>query len=684
MNWKIYAKKMTYEIRNPMNNIERIKIDKIKIETVLMMIFVVLGIGFCTRFNERPLREGIIYLLFQIVCIIVPGIAFTLLVNKKIESRVELFAYGYILGYCLNIFVYYLFVPFKLQETIKYFYLLIFILSCIFIFKLNGRINALNCEWHDCGFCLFFITIIFVLQVILFNANNLPASIVGNTTHSSDLMYWIGDAIELSKEYPPLLFRDIERKSYYYHYFSSMQLALSYIITKIPMTIIAFSYSYIQPTLLLVFSAYIFFRKTLKCNYMLTVALTILYFFSTGYEAGFGINYISHMYCASFGFDISMAMAMVTLSYLVQISEEKNDGWRTYLCMTMTFIVCLGTKGPIGMLILLNIGIIYIFKFFKDRKYKSTFLSGSMLVIIFIVMYLFVIGGKASTASTMTVGAGQGLTSSFYGTKVFEYYLKLRQFHYPQYFAYFLCAICFMVGSNYGIYILFFLCLFINKKFDRYDIASLIVCIVGCILTLVIKHPSWSQQYFMMATFPSAMLLVARRFKEWTIEWKNKGFLKKGWLFLAIFIIFNLYNFIKAPFFQSYYSSGSKCLITKTMPIASMDNPNYVTVDEQKAYEWIRENTEKDSIFACNFILGENKIRLYAPGVFTERYIWMGDEKLISKCLEHDKDAIERLKEKDIDYIIVINRISMADPEMWKSVNLVFWNGDVEIYKIDG
>ena len=129
---------------------------------------------------------------------------------------------------------------------------------------------------------------------------------------------------------------------------------------------------------------------------------------------------------------------------------------------------------------------------------------------------------------------------------------------------------------------------------------------------------------------------------------------------------------------------------------------NYIDLDKVKALNWIRKNTDKESVIATHDSVSENpsfarQNYMYSP-IFCERIIYMegciyirsaeGMEEvsrrtdLLYRMYRNDKGALLQLKYEGVDYIVCDRREYPLFTPTPKYADIVFRNGHISIYKL--
>lgn len=648
-----------------------------------------------TFINNLPLKDGSLFLLFQIGGIVLPGTGFILISTKNISlSALELLIFSYASGYILNILLYFLLMPLHLQEGLLP---LLIILDLFAVYKIRKKHSEI-CLPKKADLLLWggFLFLLLAFVFVVYCGNNMLPTALEENAYYTDILYGAGDTIELSHNFPPHHFRNVNQ-NYFYHYFSSIQLAVIHLLTGIDIVKLYLLFLPFQSILLLVSSTLLLFRQVMKRNstfYIFAGMLIVL--FTTGNEYITSVNYVSHMYKAPFGFDISAAFGMFALLFLIRQFEQDTFHKFYYIMTMLCFFVCLGSKGPIGAIVLGVLGIVCLEHFFIKKECKTAFLTGFMLLVIFfVVSRFFLIADRSSNASSLNISNEyQRLMNN---GRIGDFFNNLYDGKsVPWVIARTLQVLYFPVLCQSTIAILFYLGVLLKvvryKSIDCLDVACIFMSFVGTILTLVMGHPTLSQTYFLMATYPYAALFGLKSISEFEIRnGETKQQLRKTVAIFKVVIVIGMSIIGVRYFFTSYHFKqswgiGMGNYLGDSQPALQVSQNhlyNYISAEDYEAYIWIRENTDWEDLFTSNLCLDEKVVRPYILGVFSERHILMDNVKLIESLMDGWNTPLRKLTEKRIKYIVCYKRISPRFYGGQLGLERVFDNESISVYRID-
>lgn len=667
---------------------------------VLLIIFSTIT----TFLNGLSIKEGLMFAAFQLGIIIIPGIAMTFIIKLEIQTDIQFLAMSYVLGYVSNIILYFIIVPLQLQVFSLLFAIILLVASLLIIFR--AGIVRMELEHDKKGFwiCTSLILIMLVIQQFTFCGANLIVPHANENVYYNDVLYQIGNTIALKKQYPPMDFRNYGT-IYNYHYFASIQLAIMSLITEIRPIILTFCYSFFQPIVMLVLGSYCLFKKCTAKNRLVVFGMLGL-LFTSGIERISTITYTAHMYLGQFGFDIGVSIFLFLLYFILLQYQKKEINMKLLVCINILFAVLVGSKAPIGVIALGMIGILCT-SWLLHKKYKMAFMYGIPILIIFIVLYLFVCNAKGYSGGMSVVLNGQSMTErNLVLQKIYDSIYELRNIHVPV----FLCELIFgfihTILSNIFVFVLFWTCcimrIFIVKKWTVIDVSCILATCLGAALTVCLHMTGLSQIYFVMATYPLALVFIVRTFDE---IYTNKAsvFVKKAlMIYSAVLLVSGMvfwyrgYNPIYDPMghasgnnmgigayllegYGNYKDAKTKSINVEERNSYKHKSITFVDSNMEQAYDYVRKNIPQDSLIASN----RDSLSI---GVFTERYIISNNKT--RKIFEGEGKALDydQLRSDGIHYLMQDKNPEFSVGYHYKLPEeqgvIVFENAAVTIYEL--
>lgn len=609
---------------------------------------------------------GIRFVLFQIFGIIVPGFSMCRVLKLDMSTDVKCFAMSYMMGYCADMLIYLCIVPFGLQSNAWKILVLIDGLLLFLCYLSGGKKEDFRVVRDGSGnkICLIFICLYLLLDFFMYAVKNAIPPMVNTNIVNWDITYWTGNTIELTKEFPPKNFRSYP-KEYNYHYFSSMQLALLSMVTRIRPVIVTLVFQYLQPIFLIISGAYILFKEHAKKNASVVYGI-ILLLFSTGFERISIVTYREHMFDNPFGFDYGMGIFLFYLYFLLELYEADKIKWNYCIASLLCFACLLGTKAPFAAIAIAGTGMMSLaWLFHKD--WERAFGIGLPTLLIFIVLYFGVVnisgysGGDALSviSKTPTLEKGTvGAVNSVTGVVPIAGRIMMLLYY--------------GIVSNPSIVLVVTFLIVINfikrRQFEKGTVIFFIMIVVAEAVSLFVGMSGDSQMYFIMCSFPLAILIFVMN-----ADIELEKVLYRVVLIVSVLMgVFNWYNGFGIQF-TDLCRSGIENL-TNGNKIDLSENYS-ISTSQMEAYEWLRNHSEWDTQVYSN--KGDGLI-----GIISECYLHGGVEIFHSTSKVEQDEYIRRIRDMDCTYII--HDIAKApDFRMLSDMcSVVFCNQSTVIYRI--
>lgn len=617
---------------------------------------------------------GLIFAIFQLCMILLPGFCILLLLKLDISSNIEWFSLSYLMGFCFDLFLYFIIVPFQTQKY-AIIYAAVIVIVCIMIVIKKGLCTNYNyiCEQDLRGeiFCSFFIIILLCIETFAYACENLlPLKIEDNALYH-DVLYWIGNTIELKREFPPKDFRNYPN-IYNYHYFSSIQLALESIVTEIRPIVLSLSFEFIQPITMIVTGAYLLFRRFTSKGWYIGFGLFAL-LFNSGFETVAIVTYVEHMYVGPFGFDYGMGCFLFLLYFLVRQYQKPRFDEKLSILSILLVGITTGTKASFGAIGILGAGVLCIL-WLINKKYKKAFINGIFMLIVFLLIYFCVtnpIGYAGSLSNTLSYDKIYEV-----GTIINKIYLWLNEHFNQKWMVNFFFYFIYSFLSNPCIFFLEILVtirLFpYHNKIDGLSIAFYVMVIVGTLLTIHVGMPGLSNMYFIMATYPVAIALAL----------KNSGRTNSHIIIKILTLFFCILSWVgwmrgyDVSILDHMKNGWNNCFNSYEIVENNMLDRGYINKSQYQAYCFLKDTDEM--MITTN---RENRV----VGVVTEKYVIIDeDSQKLFLTLNGDEQSaiINRMKEKGILYI-VHDKVTNPDFQMRSGLCEIFFeNTSTCIYKI--
>ncbi len=655
----------------------------VKLMTV-MFLFCVISALIC----RVGLRDGVLFFLFQVFFILLPGSVLAILLSFPLRTQVEWIGFSYFLGYSFDFVLYLLIVPFHVERIVSPLFLgiiLTVICFAVLLFILRHRPDNPVCERDRKGewICLFFLVSVSGFCLWVYSGNNMIPGPVKIEDYNRDLFYWIGNTVELTKEFPPLNFRDYP-KPYNYHYFSSMQLAFVSVITGIRPVVAGFVFHYLQSAVLLVFGSYILYSTMVKKNSAAVFAAVCLTLFSSGIEEMTFIIYSWRMYFVPFGYDYGMAFFLWILWLLYLFHREKEFNMKLAGMLVVLIVIQTGLKGPCGVAAITMGGFLCIGKLMR-KKVKESVLTGLPMLIAFILTYILVVNVSGYNQSKSTeeyfyqisneTFDNNALQNTSIGTKYTS--IKNSGIPLPLKIPLLLCcAGIFTVLINpvsallgYSVVVQW---LRKKKTIDAYGLSLVFLTVVLCVITLHWHIFGSSEMYFAMTAVPLGVVLYMHAFGQ--EKGGDASVICAGIIAGLVFFVFGSASGAVEHYMRTGYSALVKHVSKPNYGWES--GYDYVTIPKYEGYEYVRG-------LPGEMIL--TNLAGVGTGCFTEKYVIRDPElKQIFAAQEGEERnrILSEAKEAGIDYIMVDREQTpdyILDPDR---TDVIFENEELLIYEV--
>jgi len=673
-----------------------------------------------TLWNQLSLWVWLKLLFYQIFCMLLPGYAVLSLLRIPRKGAISTLAFSYAIGYCLGILTYIVLIPLSWltdhwMVAIPILQYLLAAWGTVFgMLRLRNRTATkefLNTPMStDAWLFLLIWTVVFLIYFIFFGLPNHLPNNGFNHTYYHDTLYWLGNGISLSRSFPP---ESMRGAGYIikYHYFSGIQLATMEKTIGVSIPKLGLVYSYLQSSMLICSGFYCLLSRFVKQRWKILLGILLLVFSMGMYEKT-SVFYASHTVLAPFGFDYALGLLAFCLILLCELHRREIPFVRGCAVYLVFFGICLGTKAPVGVILLGFEGLLclrWLLRKQNREKWYRVVAFGILSLILFAAIYLLFMANAgawfkssattsadASATVTATQETAKSSLLSWEGTAQYASVLQygdnqnLPKLLSPliklgtliQFVFYIHMALVFLAFWNF--------CRMLRhlRKTDDLQWIFLIVVAVGIGMTLFIPMVGYSQVYFTDAILPFLALLAF--YQPNTMEEQSKPLrcIKEAVALPLSVICITMAVCGSVPTLQSAWDTAKSGTMTPT------NNPsNLVTPAEAEGYEWIRQNTEEDSILVTNATL--HLPNPLITNVFTERRIYVESNATPSVSRDVAKLRLanlsdffhgsiygyEALLKEGVDYAIILTRFK-TDLEYTKHLTPVYANADIEVYKM--
>ncbi len=640
--------------------------------------------------HNLPYRTAVQYWVFQFMVIFLPGLAAFLLMRPGFAKDITVLAMSYALGAMIVVAEYLLLMPAGLSKYSPHAAVITSLAALMICYKKRGAVKRER-DGRDWGICILFLSVVLIIGFLVVSLVNTMPKETGGTGYYVDWLFWAGNNISFTKGFPPQNFR-VVGQNFYYHYFSSMIVAQTNLITGIDLEVLTFYFSPFLPAVLLVFSGYALFCTMLKRRRFRVLAMVLL--FLTG---GTTVTYAEHIYICPFGFDYGYAYGMLSVMALVCILRREEFQIKETLLSALLIAMTTGCKGPIGMVILMGFGIA-AFVFLVKRQWKRGFVGGFIWLFSFVAVYFFFLSSRNVGTSAGRAQLFVGIREAFYQSQWIQdiFCVLSEKYNLPDGILVLPTLWLYVYRANKAAVILLLTAIVfcvaggIKKKADPVLLSLIGICVWGIFLVLSIIQSGSSQMYFLMATIPFAALAGLYAIENIPASRKKHQNVLLAAVVASACMGFCTWQKVIAPKVEEGILCVSRALDQ------TFYSKYYVSLDDYEAYEWIKENTKEDAIVAVDcFYDKEGRPQEMTAGVFSERFVWNDGKysnssevkrrrQVVEELITGDAEALRTMEEEGVSYFmqtLSVNPDFHMEPE---DGECVFENQSFRVYGLKG
>lgn len=662
------------------------------IKNHFVLILCLLLVAMATIISHLSFHCFIAFVLVQFFCIYIPGKALYQIL--KIDDKNELIQnfVSYALGYSISILLYLLFLILGIQRYIIYLYSVISIISIIYLLKIKNNQDCVKTRFKETySFGIILITAV-LISTVLFQYQNLSPTIQkGNILYNQDLIFWLRNCVAATKAYPlPEL--SIMGTDFYYHYFTSIEIAFLHFTTRIELFDLCFAYSYIVSLFLLVSGLYVLLKEFIDNKKVVFFALCFI-LFTSGLENITHIYLSPHIYRVTFGLPEGLALFCFCLTFFFRWFKLGVKKW-TYVIISLLFlIICTGLKGPIAAVLIIGIGLGCLLLLVHNISFWKVFFVGTLHLLGFIIILgLFVIGNKTSeegSSTQLTFSYVNTLFHSHYFDKVYYFLYNLINLKLLSY----LITLTLYLLATFPIPIAI---LYLSRRHLKYlynDISliwgGMIIC--GILLCILLSQSGMSQMYFM---FVSIIGIFIVSISTYLLKINAR---KSNYTPLYILLVIGCILFmaqIPSKGKQGVKNAITDLSIAKVNAYDKKETGKTINLQEMKGLRWTRDHIPYNSVLLSNKVLAEEGRRSFVTSSFSERQTYYEsyaysnqNQKVIKNKLNKiysfysgDKDISNILKKEGVTHAIVYKNIL---PNSYPTNNtIIFENKDIIVLEL--
>jgi hypothetical protein len=658
----------------------------------VLAIFAVLFIIFANRLGNVGIGEQIRLLLSQIAFVLIPGMAIVLLINPP-EDKLILVITSYLAGYALNIAFFFIFSAFGLAEQLIICMIPIAALSVFYIIK--KRDLLIRMKTNHSGIWTLLILLILFLTFILFQsvANYNTPDFTGNNAAYiyQDLAWNTGNATAISNGLP---IRDIhvEGLSLGYHYFVNTFAAMYKNILGVSSYLMYMKFMPVIQAFVFLGGFYLLFSTLTKNKWKL------LFMIGTGIICSLLV--LVHMfwfsYATAFGMGLMLAGAYYLLRFIRKIDTAKFFD-RDFLLFLILLAAATGSKIMYAAPCLAGFTILSVIQIIRRRNTKNVFLSLVLMLSTFGAVYLSTSFG-INGFNHFEFGFAQLIWEK-------PVYLALHA-RYPgiyqgllQLVAYAAYTIQYFFSLVAAVFIL--IVWLIRSKGREYHLKVFLLSAILCSYTAatILVQNGLSQLMFLNAAMPFCVYTIfyaGNSIQKSTAKKRNK--ILYGLLILYIFV------FGMADGVSSLYAQANQSVMLRS-DVSGVSADNVIYKDEYEGMMWLKENTDKDAVFAADRqyisdIRDDLHARYFNYTAISERqcylegyeYVYTYNKEfysiikdriaILENVYNNNPKAVQRLRDDGVDYLVCSEKVNPDFILNEQFGTLVFENEGIMIYKL--
>lgn len=668
-----------------------------------LIAYSLLGLLLAAVWSDGDMLPSVKFLLYQLLVLYIPGRAIACALRYRAKTDMDLLAISYGLGFAWSTALYFVV---RLLGNLSLFWPIEAAVAAVSLSMIARRpLKVKRLSVNGVAAFSLLLTIMAIALFFCYSEANYAPDMSANSFYR-DNGYFLGNAVELKLEFPPRDFRSIFYDAYSYHYLPSAQLALMSWAVGLPVFDLVFGISYLQNALLLCASAFSLFHA-LTNSYGMTSALMAILLFGTGLETYTTVNYLSHIYIASFGFDIALAFSLL----FCLISCDLFTCGKTCDCGSVSiglafFAILFGSKGPLGILALVSSFIFCAHALFIRRDLKLAFIFGLGVLLLAATLYVFLMRDTAertiindtSERSITTVKNLEGIYLAIKGMPLPSW---LGEIIYTGFYA--LCcnpAVVLLFALGTGLVIL-------KRQICVEEIAFLCAATAGIVLLRLIVHSGFSQMYFLLGAYPYALALFACAVRQDARKVEQRGLFRQAgkrhpsapYCLVSFMVGLSLAFSCSANhegWLEANASKGLQHLLgmntADDLSEASGYKSNRIDPALYSALIWLRETSSASTTCASDDILVSSSTEYpYYPAAIAERWFYMpfeGNDREMYETLRRlfSGEATERdwtlLSQRRITHVLQHNTEIELDVLYGQRVRTVFSAHDVRVYEI--
>ena len=525
-----------------------------------------------------------------------------------------------------------------------------------------------------------------------------------------DISWHIGNVAALSNGYPFFDFRFAGLK-FNYHYFNDLLFGMCKYCFGISANALVLKCTPIITVYTVALGIYAFF-KSISDNTLLGFIMLLCcgavdtYYVLSDETHTSLLNY--HIFTNINGVALSLAAVVAVFLFYVRILDGKEVRKRDLLILAVLVFVMTGMKGPFAIVLIAAMAFSSVVHFIKDRDLyrliSVTFVSGAIFLMTYVVVIKGIenLFGESNNNRATEISVTDTLSRSLYWDNFSRILGNGDKAHLLVY-----CICLAIIGSVIaaGIYHLLFVAdtfrsvgnLLRHKDLPTpAETVAITTGWIGLAGYWLVSHIGFSQAYFL---FVAVLFIVGESLR---LLDKADGKLIKILIIGIVAVNTVICGRLLFTSLSDMWDDDSEHFAYHNSNPVEVDAPSVLTHSELEGLEWIRDNTDADSVIATDRIdlwsseypAAEDDCRSFYYSAFAERQMLIegfsysdisleavSDRLAINRTIYSDLEMESRnaIDDAGADYVIVTKRFRSA-PEHFRDP--VFENEDISIYKV--
>ena len=352
---------------------------------------------------SMPLVLSVRFLLFQLLCVVLPGLALhKLFALNTTPLQTLVFSYGF--GFSAVVAVYFCFAPFARCELIPYALAVLAVLSAAVLWVKRSRPFSAATDSGELKRALCFAAVGMLFTFVLLSMANLNPAISGTRTYYHDTVNGVGLTASASRGFPMHTLQMAGWKFPYHIFFYSYTAAV-YLTTGIPAFEVVMNCSLITlaPFCIAVFAALL--QKLCKNKHLNTagcICFTLL--------PSFG--YIHCLYADTIAFPVGVVFGMLSVLAFFIGQESGYRVTRWHIVSSLMLCVATGAKGPVAVSYLFGICFVLLVELIREKNWW-VIPKGLLFAVPFFALYfLLYMGGAGDSMSIRPLANAAGIAAA--------------------------------------------------------------------------------------------------------------------------------------------------------------------------------------------------------------------------------------------------------------------------------